>query len=64
MREAEKRSKLVFVREKNEKKISLRKSEILNSLKKNKKKIPTMGKHSKRVSSGDWNEEGLLVTGS
>ena len=33
-------------------------------LKKNKKKIPTMGKHSKKVISGDWNEEGLLVTGS
>ena len=32
--------------------------------KKNKKKIPTMGKHSKRVISGDWNGDGLLVTGS
>ena len=32
--------------------------------KKNKKKIPTMGKHSKRVISGDWNDEGFLVTGS
>lgn len=23
-----------------------------------------MGKHSKRVTTGDWNDEGLLVTGS
>ena len=33
-------------------------------LKKNKKKIPTMGKHSKKVVSGDWSDDGLLVTGS
>lgn len=33
-------------------------------MKKTKKKIPTMGKHSKRVFTGDWNDEGLLVTGS
>jgi WD repeat-containing protein 19 len=32
--------------------------------KKNKRKVPTMGKHSKRVVCGDWNNEGLLVTGS
>jgi WD repeat-containing protein 19 len=32
--------------------------------KKNKKKIPTMGKHSKKVVSGDWNDDGLLATGS
>jgi len=32
--------------------------------KKTKRKIPTMGKHSKKVITGDWNEEGLLVTGS
>lgn len=29
-----------------------------------KKKIPTMGKHSKKVLAGDWNDDGLLVTGS
>ena len=23
-----------------------------------------MGKHSKKVTTGDWNDEGLLVTGS
>ena len=23
-----------------------------------------MGKHSKKIISGDWNEDGLLVTGS
>lgn len=28
--------------------------------KKNQKKIPTMGKHSKRIIAGDWNKEGLL----
>lgn len=28
--------------------------------KKTQKKIPTMGKHSKRITTGDWNEEGLL----
>lgn len=28
--------------------------------KKNKKKIPTMGKHTKKVICGDWNNEGLL----
>jgi WD repeat-containing protein 19 len=28
--------------------------------KKNKKKIPTMGKHSKKIISGDWNNEGML----
>ena len=32
--------------------------------KKNKRKVPTMGKHSKKVICGDWNSEGLLVTGS
>jgi WD repeat-containing protein 19 len=32
-------------------------------MKKNKKKIPTMGKHSKRITTGDWNDEGYLVTG-
>ena len=32
--------------------------------KKTKRKVPTMGKHSKRVVCGDWNSEGLLVTGS
>ncbi len=32
--------------------------------KKNKRKIPTVGKHSKRILCGDWNNEGLLVTGS
>ena len=26
------------------------------------KKIPTMGKHAKKITSGDWNEEGLLIT--
>ena len=28
--------------------------------KKNQKKIPTMGKHTKKVVTGDWNSEGLL----
>jgi len=28
--------------------------------KKNQKKIPTMGKHTKKVISGDWNKEGFL----
>lgn len=28
--------------------------------KKNKKKVPTMGKHSKKVITGDWNNEGML----
>ena len=32
--------------------------------KKNKRKVPTMGKHSKKVMCGDWSSEGLLVTGS
>ena len=32
--------------------------------KKNKRKVPTMGKHSKKVICGDWNNDGLLVTGS
>ncbi|KRX03337.1 hypothetical protein PPERSA_05695 [Pseudocohnilembus persalinus] len=32
--------------------------------KKNQKKIPTMGKHGKKVITGDWNKDGLLVTGS
>lgn len=32
--------------------------------KKNKRKVPTMGKHSKKVICGDWSSEGLLVTGS
>ncbi len=32
--------------------------------KKNKRKVPTMGKHSKKVICGDWSNEGLLVTGS
>jgi WD repeat-containing protein 19 len=32
--------------------------------KKNKRKVPTMGKHSKKVMCGDWNNDGLLVTGS
>lgn len=31
--------------------------------KKNQKKIPTVGKHAKRVVTGDWNKEGLLITG-
>lgn len=28
--------------------------------KKQQTKVPTMGKHTKRVISGDWNNEGLL----
>ncbi|EAR82687.2 WD40 repeat protein (macronuclear) [Tetrahymena thermophila SB210] len=32
--------------------------------KKTQKKIPTMGKHSKKITTGDWNDEGLLITGS
>ena len=28
--------------------------------KKNQKKIPTMGKHAKKIISGDWNKEGFL----
>lgn len=28
--------------------------------KKNQKKVPTMGKHAKKIISGDWNKEGLL----
>lgn len=32
--------------------------------KKTKRKIPTIGKHSKKVITGDWNDEGFLVTGS
>jgi len=28
--------------------------------KKNQKKIPTVGKHAKKVVTGDWNKEGLL----
>lgn len=28
--------------------------------KKNQKKIPTMGKHAKKIISGDWNKEGYL----
>ena len=32
--------------------------------KKNLKVIPFVGKHSKRILSGDWNSEGLLVTGA
>jgi WD repeat-containing protein 19 len=31
--------------------------------KKNQKKIPTVGKHTKKITSGDWNKDGLLVTG-
>jgi len=31
--------------------------------KKNQKKIPTVGKHAKKVITGDWNKEGLLITG-
>lgn len=31
--------------------------------KRNQKKIPTMGKHSKKIVYGDWNMDGLLVTG-
>lgn len=27
------------------------------------KKVPTMGKHAKKIITGDWNEEGLLITG-
>mmetsp|Transcript_11592 Transcript_11592/g.10110 ORF Transcript_11592/g.10110 Transcript_11592/m.10110 type:complete len:122 (-) Transcript_11592:3648-4013(-) len=30
--------------------------------KKNTKSIPTVGKHTKKVVSGDWNKEGLLLT--
>lgn len=36
---------------------------ILFYNKKNQKSIPTMGKHSKKVITGDWNREGLLITG-
>lgn len=25
--------------------------------------MPTMGKHAKKVTTGDWNDEGLLITG-
>lgn len=32
--------------------------------KKNSRKIPCVGKHSKRVHTGDWNDEGLLISGS
>lgn len=28
--------------------------------KKTQKKVPTMGKHSKKILAGDWNKEGLL----
>ena len=28
--------------------------------KKNQKKIPTVGKHTKKILSGDWNKEGYL----
>lgn len=28
------------------------------------KKVPTMGKHSKRIFAGDWNSEGQLITAS
>ena len=31
--------------------------------KKNTKRIPTMGKHAKKIISGDWNKDGLLITG-
>ena len=29
--------------------------------KNNQKKVPTIGKHWKRIISGDWNKEGLLI---
>lgn len=31
--------------------------------KRNSKKIPTVGKHLKKVLTGDWNDEGFLITG-
>ena len=31
--------------------------------KSNQKKVPTMGKHAKKITTGDWNDEGLLITG-
>lgn len=36
------------------------KGSIVFYFKKQQKKIPTVGKHTKRVISGDWNKEGLL----
>ena len=39
------------------------KGNLIFYTKKNQKKIPTMGKHSKRIISGDWNKEGLLSKG-
>ena len=32
--------------------------------KKNQRKIPCVGKHSKKVNTGDWNDESLLITGA
>ncbi|CAD8104509.1 unnamed protein product [Paramecium primaurelia] len=35
---------------------------VLFYTKKQAKKLPTMGKHSKKIISGDWNNEGYLIT--
>ncbi|CAK84014.1 unnamed protein product (macronuclear) [Paramecium tetraurelia] len=35
---------------------------LLFYTKKQAKKLPTMGKHSKKIISGDWNNEGYLIT--
>lgn len=39
------------------------KGSLLFYNKKNQKKIPTVGKHAKKIVTGDWNKEGLLITG-
>ena len=32
--------------------------------KQNQRKIPCVGKHSKKVNTGYWNSEGILITGA